>query len=116
MRKLKSKERNMLTSHMGWYFDEVPEQESIVPYVAGREKNKNKKPSPHMNYYFDEISEKESIRCPVTGRKATIEIVRKASIDNTPFVDVAYCSIFGCAPTCDKRCLRQINHMKHFQR
>ncbi len=115
MRNLKSKERNMLTSHMEWYFDETPEQESTGPDVTGKEKNKNKKLSPNMTYYFDEISEKESVRCPVAGRKATIEIIRKASIDNSPFVDVAYCSIFGCAPTCDKRCLRRINHMKHFK-
>ncbi len=47
-----------------------------------------------MEWYFDEITEKESIRCPVTGRKATVEVVRKASTGDTLFVDVAYCSIF----------------------
>jgi hypothetical protein len=116
MRKLKPKERNMLTSRMEWYFDEVPEQESTERRITKKEANKDRILAPRMDYYFDEIAEKESIRCPVTGRKATVEIVRKASMDDTPFVDVAYCSIFGCTPNCDKQCLRQINHMKHFQK
>jgi hypothetical protein len=116
MRKLKLKKRNTLTSRMEWHFDEAPEQESTERHITEKETNKNRVLAPHMDYYFDEITEKESIRCPVTGGKATVEVVRKASMDDMPFVDVAYCSIFGCAPTCDKQCLRRINHMKHFQK
>src|SRR3990172_1519100 len=82
IKRLKSKERNALTSRMEWY--------------------------------FDEITDRKYIRCPSTGRKATIEVIRSASRDHSPFVDIAYCSIFGCAPTCKKQCLKRINYMKHF--
>jgi hypothetical protein len=94
MRKSKSKEMKKLTSRMEWYFDEVPDSKSTERHVREQETNRNKTLAPLMNYYFDEITEKESIRCPVTGSKATIEIVRKASLDNSLFLDVTYCSIF----------------------
>lgn len=116
MKKLKSKKKNILTSRMEWYFDEVPEQEPRGRSVTGKGTKERSSLTPHMDYHFDEITEEKSVRCPITGRKATVEAIRRASRDDTPFVDVAYCSIFGCTPTCDKQCLRQINHMRHFQK
>ena len=116
MRKLKLEERSVLTPRMEWYYDEVPKQSTSKNPFEGKGKPERNELSPHMEYYFDEITEQKSINCPVTGGRATVEVLRNASRDDTPFVDVAYCSIFGCAPTCKKECLRKINHMKHFNR
>ena len=114
MKRIKSKERNALTSRMEWYFDEATEKKSARLSDTGKETKEKSTLAPHMEYYFDEITEKKYIRCPITGRKANIEVIRSASRDHAPFVDVAYCSIFGCAPPCKKQCLKQINYMKHF--
>jgi hypothetical protein len=116
MRKLKLQERSVVTPRMEWYFDEVPKQNASKNPIKGKGKPERNELFPHMEYYFDEITEQSSINCPITGRRATIEVVRSASRDDTPFVDVAYCSIFGCAPTCKKECLRQVNYMKHFKK
>ncbi|HXG30219.1 MAG TPA: hypothetical protein VNK81_01115 [Thermodesulfobacteriota bacterium] len=80
------------------------------------ERNTNKRFSPRMEWYFDEISEVHSFICPVTGKKVTAEFIRRAGTDETPFVDVVYCSIFRGAPTCKKKCLSLINHMRHFKK
>lgn len=71
--------------------------------------------SPHMEWFFDEISEKHSFTCPVTGKKVSAEFIRKAGLDETPLVDITYCSIFGGVPTCKKKCLSLISHRKHFK-
>lgn len=114
MKRLKSLEKNTSTSRMEWYFNEVTEKKSTGHSATGKGTKEKSTLAPHMEYYFDEITEKKYIRCPITGRKANLEVVRSASSDHTPFVDVAYCSIFGCAPTCKKQCLKHINYMKHF--
>ena len=113
MKRIKSKERNALTSRMEWYFDEATEKKTTGHSETEKRLKERSKLAPHMEYYFDEITDRKYIRCPLTGRKATIEVIRSASRDDTPFIDVAYCSIFGCAPTCKKQCLKQINYMKH---
>jgi hypothetical protein len=116
MKKLKLEERSVITPRMEWYFDEVPKQNTSKKPVKGRGQTERNELFPHMDWYFDEITKDGTVVCPVTGKKATVEVIRSATRDNTPFVDVAYCSIFGCAPTCKKECLRQINHMKHFNK
>jgi hypothetical protein len=114
MKRLKPKERNVSTPRMDWYYDKVMEKKPIKHPSIEKHSEEKSTLTPYMEYYFDEISEKKYIRCPVTGRKASVEVIRAASRDNTPFVDVAYCSIFGCAPTCKKQCLKRINYTKHF--
>ena len=103
-----------LTPRMEWYFDEIPKPKLSKHLVKERLLKDRLQPGPHMEWYFYEIMQEGKITCPVTGRKATVEVIRSAARDDTPFVDVAYCSIFGCAPTCKKECLKQINFMKHF--
>lgn len=68
--------------------------------------------SPHMEYYFDEITEQRAFKCPVTQKKVNVEVVKRAHIQPTPFVDVVYCSIFKGYPTCRKTCLGLVNAEK----
>lgn len=68
--------------------------------------------TPHMEYYFDEITEQKAFKCPVTGKKVNVEVVKRAHIGPTPFVDVVYCSIFKGYPTCKKGCLGLVNGEK----
>ena len=103
------RETMVFIPHMDWYFDEVPKKRHGKKHAAKEEIKERKELAPHMEYYMDEIAEEEHIRCPVTGLKADIEVIRRAGIDDTPFVDVTYCSIFGCAPTCEKKCLGMMN-------
>lgn len=82
---------------------------------AKTEENVNKESSPRMEWFFDEISEEHSFICPVTGKRVNAEFIRRAGMGDTPVVDVTYCSIFGGAPKCKKKCLSLINHLKHFK-
>jgi hypothetical protein len=108
--------RGVLPPRMEWYFDEIPTRKLPKRLIKENELKKPLPPIPRMEWYFDEIAQQGVIKCPVTGKRAKVEVIRSASRDNTPFVEVAYCSIFGCAPTCKKECLRQINFMKHFRK
>lgn len=110
------KETTVFIPHMDWYFDEVTKKKPRRRHPAKEEIKERDTLAPHMEWSLDEIAEEEHIRCPVTGRKADIEVIRRAGIDDTPFVDVTYCSIFGCAPTCDKKCLGLINYKKMFHK
>lgn len=74
---------------------ELIKKEKIVPTIF----------TPHMEYYFDEITEQKTFKCPVTGKKVNVEVVKRAHIRPTPFVDIVYCSIFKGYPTCKKACL-----------
>ncbi len=109
-----AEKRTAPAPRMEWYFDEVPKPKLSKRLVKEKELKERLQPCPHMEWYFDEIMQEGKITCPITGSKATVEVIRSATRDDTPFVDVAYCSIFGCAPICKKECLRQINLMKHF--
>jgi predicted nucleotide-binding protein (sugar kinase/HSP70/actin superfamily) len=78
-------------------------------------KKENKVPTifiPHMQCYFDEITEQRSFKCPITGKEVNVEVVKRAHIGPTPFVDVVYCSIFKGYPTCKKACLGLVNAEK----
>jgi hypothetical protein len=116
MKKLQKGEGYITYPRMDWYYDEVDLKKHLKHPDNEKHLDENGSLNPHMEYYFDEISEKKYIRCPITSTKATVEVIRRASRDDTPFVDVAYCSIFGCAPTCKKECLKQINYRKHFHK
>ena len=99
---------------MQWYFDEVSNEK---PHYKASEDNKEGLRggfAPHMESFFDEIAENVTVRCPITMRNANVEATRSAFRRTSPFVDVTYCSIFGCAPSCDKKCLVRINQMRHF--
>ena len=101
--------------HMEWYFDEVSKED---PHGEASDDKKGRlggSVAPHMESFFDEITESVIVRCPVTMRKANVEVTRSAFRHASPFVDVTYCSIFGCAPSCDKKCLVKINQMRHFR-
>lgn len=105
MKKSKSAEGYRSSRRMEWYFDEASDDKKskLRGTIA-----------PHMESFFDEITENVTIRCPITMRNANLEAVRSALRQDSPFVDVVYCSIFGCTPSCEKKCLIAINHMKHF--
>ena len=99
---------------MEWYFDEVSNE---WPHDKASDDKKGKlrgSLTPHMESFFDEITENVTVRCPITMRNANVEATRSAFRHASPFVDVTYCSIFGCAPSCDKKCLVRINQMRHF--
>jgi predicted nucleotide-binding protein (sugar kinase/HSP70/actin superfamily) len=68
--------------------------------------------TPRMEYYFDEITEQMAFKCPVTGKEVNVEVVKRAHIGPTPFVDVVYCSIFKGYPNCKKACLGLVNREK----
>ena len=114
MTSLKSDEGHRPKTHMEWYFDEVSNEK---PHDKAFEDNKEGLRggfAPHMESFFDEITENVTVRCPITMRNANVEATRSAFRRTSPFVDVTYCSIFGCAPSCDKGCLVRINQMRHF--
>ena len=107
------RETMVFIPQMDLYFDEVPKKKPGKKHAAKGNIEKRKALAPYMNYYMDEIAEEEHIGCPVTGRKAHVEVIRRADIGDTPFVDVTYCSVFGCAPTCDKKCLGIVNYKNY---
>lgn len=114
MTKSKSDEGYRSNRRMEWYFDEVLNED---PHDEASDDKKVKlrgKLAPHMEFFFDEITENVTVRCPITMRNANVEATRSAFRHDSPFVDVTYCSIFGCAPSCDKKCLIRINHIRHF--
>ena len=99
---------------MQWYFDEVSNEESRYKNSYDKKRNLRGSLAPHMESFFDEITESVTVRCPITMRNANVEATRSAFRRASPFVDVTYCSIFGCAPSCDKKCLVRINQMRLF--
>lgn len=114
MKKSKADESHRPNKRMEWYVDEVL-NEDLHNEVSDEKKVKLKGSlAPHMESFFDEITENVTVRCPITMRNANVEATRSAFRHASPFVDVTYCSIFGCAPSCDKKCLVRINRMRHF--
>jgi phospholipid N-methyltransferase len=114
MKKSKAEESHRPSRRMEWYFDEVSNED---PHNEASDEKKVKLKgslAPHMESFFDEITENVTVRCPITMRNANLEAVRSALRQNSPFVDIVYCSIFGCTPSCEKECLGAINHIKHF--
>lgn len=114
MTKSNSDDDSRSNKGMQWYFDEVSNEK---PHDEASEHSKGRLRSsvaPHMEYFFDEITESVTVRCPITMRNANVEATRSAFRRASPFVDVTYCSIFGCAPSCDKKCLVRINQMRLF--
>ena len=114
MTESKSDEGYRPNRRMEWYFDDVSKEK---PHDKASEDDKGKSRgslAPHMESFFDEITETVTVRCPITMRNANVEATRSAFRHASPFVDVTYCSIFGCAPGCDKKCLVRINQMRHF--
>lgn len=99
---------------MEWYFDEVPNENRHDKASDSKKGKLRDSITPHMESFFDEITESVTVRCPITMRNANVEATRSAFRHASPFVDVTYCSIFGCAPSCDKKCLVRINQMRHF--
>lgn len=110
----KSDEGNSQGGRMEWYFNELAKQDNNRGESNGKKAKRKANAAPRMEYFFDEITEKVTVRCPITMRIADVEGTRSASRQDSPFVDIVYCSIFGCAPSCDKKCLTRINNMKHF--
>lgn len=78
--------------------------------------NVNQEVFPHMEWYFDEIEDEYSFKCPVTGRKVTVNFIRRADVDNTPYVEVEHCSLLGDHPPCAQKCISLINHLQHIKR
>jgi len=114
MKKSKADESHRLNSRMEWYFDEVL-REDPNNGASDEKKVRLRGPfAPHMEFFFDEITENVKVRCPITMRNANLEAVRSSLGQDSPYIDVAYCSIFGCTPSCEKKCLKRINQMKHF--
>jgi hypothetical protein len=114
MKKSKSDEGYRSNRRMEWYFDEVLNED---PHNEASDEKKVKLRgtfTPHMESFFDEITENVTVRCPITMRNADLEVIRSSLKQDSPFVDVVYCSIFGCTPSCEKKCLTRINHLKHF--
>lgn len=114
MKKSKAYGSHRLNSRMEWYYDEVSKEDANNG--ASDEKGVKLRGlfAPHMEFFFDEITENVKVRCPVTMRNANVEAVRSSIRQGSPYVDVIYCSIFGCTPSCEKKCLVRINQMKHF--
>jgi hypothetical protein len=114
IKKSKSAEGYRSNRRMEWYFDEVSNEDSHDEASDDKKLKLRGTIAPHMESFFDEITENVTVRCPITMRSANLEAVRSALRQDSPFVDVVYCSIFGCTPSCEKKCLVVINHMKHF--
>ena len=114
MTKSKSDEGYGSKTRMEWHFDEVSSEDPHDEASDDKKVTLRRSVAPHMEYFFDEITENVIVRCPITMRNANLEAVRSALRQNSPFVDVSYCSIFGCTPSCEKKCLVAINQMKHF--
>jgi hypothetical protein len=114
MTKSKSDEVYRSNRRMEWYFDEVSNEGPNDEASDDKKVKLRGSLAPHMESFFDEITENVTVRCPITMRNANLEAVRSALRQDSPYVDVVYCSIFGCAPSCDKKCLVRINQMRHF--
>ena len=110
----KSDEGYRSNRRMEWYFDEVSNEDPNEEASDDKKVKLRGSHAPHMEYFFDEITENVIVRCPITMRNAKVEATRSAFRQASPFVDVTYCSIFGCAPSCDKKCLVRINQMRNF--
>ena len=114
MTESKSDKLHRQNRRMEWYFDEVSNEKPHDNSSEDSKEGLRRGFAPHMESFFDEITENVTVRCPITMRNANVEATRSAFRHTSPFVDVTYCSIFGCAPSCDKKCLVRINQMRHF--